>query len=76
MRIFDYPRWAEPLRYSIRQYAERVAREHGLTIEFIRELKSFRKEDRIQAIPAQRAPPRFGPHLLRDGNLPVVPALA
>ena len=54
VRIFDYPKWAEPLRDQLRGHAERVAREHGLTIDFIRKLKAFRKEDRVQAILAQR----------------------
>lgn len=49
LRIFDYPRLMEPLRDQIRENAERLAREHGLEIEFIRK-KNFRKEDRIQAI--------------------------
>jgi len=54
VRIFDYPKWAEPLRDQLRAHAERVAREHGLPIDFIRKLKAFRKEDRVQAILAQR----------------------
>lgn len=53
-RLFDYPRWAEPLRDEIRSNAERVAAEAGLEIEFIRKLKAFRKEDRIQDILGQR----------------------
>jgi len=54
IRIFDYPRWAEPLRDQLRAHAERVASENGLTVEFIRKFKTFRKEDRVQAILAQR----------------------
>ena len=53
IRIFDYPRFAEPLRDEIRTNAEALARSEGLEIEFIRK-KDFRKEDRIQAILAQR----------------------
>ena len=49
VRIFDYPRWAEPLRDQIRAQAEAVAAEAGLTIEFIRK-KDFRKEDRVRAL--------------------------
>lgn len=52
-RLFDYPRWAEPFREELRTHAERVAREHGLEIEFIRR-KNFRKEERIKALLAQR----------------------
>jgi hypothetical protein len=54
IRLFDYVRWAEPLREAIRANAERVAADAGLQIEFIRKLKAFRKEDRIQAILAER----------------------
>jgi hypothetical protein len=54
IRLFDYPRFVEPLREELRQHAERLAREHGLTIEFIRSVGAFRKEDRIRAILAAR----------------------
>ncbi len=54
IRIFDYPRFAEPLRDEIRQNAERVAEAGGLEIEFIRSAKSFRKEARVQQILAKR----------------------
>lgn len=50
IRIFDYARFAEPFRDVIRDNAVRIAHENGLEIEFIRKLKSFRKEDRIKAI--------------------------
>lgn len=53
VRLFDFPQWAEPLREEIRQHAERLAKEAGLTIEFIRR-KDFRKEDRIQEVLSQR----------------------
>ena len=54
IRLFDYPRFAEPLRDEIRQNAERIARENGLEIEFIRSVRAFRKEDRIRAILQKR----------------------
>ena len=54
IRLFDYPRWAEPFRDQIRTHAEQVARDHGLTIEYIRRVKDFRKEERIKALLAQR----------------------
>ena len=54
IKLFDYARWAEPLREELRTNAERLASEAGLQIEFIRRLKAFRKEDRIQAILAER----------------------
>ena len=54
IRIFDYPKFAEPLREAIRENAERVARENGIQIEFVRSRKSYRKEDRVQEIVKQR----------------------
>jgi len=54
IRLFDFPRWAEPLREELRQNAERLAAEAGLQIEFIRKLKAFRKEDRIKEILTER----------------------
>ena len=47
IRIFDYPKWAEPLRNQIRQNAEKLAAEAGLEIEFIRK-NNFRKEQRVR----------------------------
>lgn len=52
-RLFDYNRWAEPLRDEIRQNAEQVAADAGLAIEFIRR-KNFRKEDRVQEVLTKR----------------------
>jgi hypothetical protein len=53
IRLFDYPRFAEPYREELRAHAEQLAQEHGLTIEFIRR-RTFRKEDRIKTILTQR----------------------
>ncbi len=53
IRIFDYTKWAEPLRDEIRTNAERLAEENGLEIEFLRK-KKFRKEERIKQIIKQR----------------------
>jgi hypothetical protein len=53
IRIFDYTRFAEPLRDEIRFQAERLAEDNGLEIEFIRK-KDFRKERRIKKIIAKR----------------------
>lgn len=36
VRIFDYPRFAEPFREELRENAERLAAEAGIEIEFIR----------------------------------------
>jgi hypothetical protein len=53
IRIFDYPRFAEPLREELKNNAEHIAKENGLQIEFIRK-KNFRKEKRIQNILEKR----------------------
>jgi hypothetical protein len=49
IRIFDYPRFAEPLRDQIRHNAEKVAQDNALQIEFIKK-KNFRKDERIAQI--------------------------
>lgn len=45
-RIFDYPKFAEPFKETIRANAERIAKENGLEIEFIRK-SGVRKESII-----------------------------
>ncbi|MGC1954254.1 MAG: hypothetical protein WA970_17100 [Gammaproteobacteria bacterium] len=57
IRLFDYPRWAEPLRDELRHHAETLAAEADLKIEFIAHHKAFRKEARIKAIIAERGEP-------------------
>ena len=54
IRLFDYAHWAEPLRDEIRVNAEQLATAAGIEIEFVRKLKAFRKEDRVQEILARR----------------------
>jgi len=54
IRIFDYPKWAEPLREAIRKNMERLAAESGIEIEFVRGKKSFRKEQRVKQILEKR----------------------
>ena len=49
VRIFDFPRWAEPFREIIRANAERLARDNGLEVEFVRR-KDFRMADRIKEV--------------------------
>jgi hypothetical protein len=53
VRIFDYPRFAEPFRDQLKQNAERLAAENGLTVEFLRK-RNVRKEDRVKAALATR----------------------
>jgi hypothetical protein len=49
IRIFDYPRFAEPLRDQLRENAEKIAQENSIQIEFIKK-KNFRKDERIKQI--------------------------
>ncbi len=53
IRIFDYTRFAEPLRDALRKNAERLAEENGLSIEFVRH-HDERKEKKIEKILEQR----------------------
>jgi len=53
IRVFDYPKFAEPFRNRIRDNAEKMAAEAGIEIEFIRK-RNFRKEDRVKEILASR----------------------
>jgi hypothetical protein len=53
IRLFDYPRFAEPYRDQIRENAERLAKENGIEIEFMRKT-SFRKDARIAEVLAER----------------------
>jgi len=54
IRLFDYPRFAEPLRDEVRANAEHVASENGIEIDFIRSKNAFRKEDRIHEVLSKR----------------------
>jgi hypothetical protein len=53
IRIFDYPRFAQPLRDQVREGAEKLAAKAGIEIEFIRK-SSSRKEARIKQVLQQR----------------------
>jgi hypothetical protein len=53
--LFDYPRWAEPLRDVLRAHAEQVAAEAGLEIEFT---LAVQKSDPSSTQPASRSPSR------------------
>ena len=47
VRIFDYPKFAEPFRDRLRENAERLAAANGIEIEFIRK-RNVRKEDLVK----------------------------
>lgn len=49
IRIFDYAKFAEPYRETLKANAEKIAQESGLTIEFIRK-GNVRKEAIIERI--------------------------
>jgi hypothetical protein len=53
VRIFDYPKFAEPFRDQLRENAERLAAANGIQIEFIRK-RNVRKEDLVKAALAKR----------------------
>ena len=50
IRIFDFSNFSQPLTEQIRANAQRIADENGIEIEFIRKLRAFRKDVRIQEI--------------------------
>lgn len=49
IRIFDYPRFAEPFRNELRLNAEEIAKAHGIEIEFVKK-HHIRKEDLVQKV--------------------------
>lgn len=53
IRIFDYTKFAEPLRDQIRRNAERLAEENGVELQFLRK-SNIRKEAVVDKLLAQR----------------------
>jgi hypothetical protein len=53
IRIFDYAKFAEPFREQLKQNAQKLADESGITIEFIRK-NNIRKESLVEAKLKQR----------------------
>jgi hypothetical protein len=53
VRIFDYPKFAEPFRNQLRENAERIAKENQVVIEFVRKSET-RKETIVSEILAER----------------------
>jgi hypothetical protein len=56
VKIFDFGAFAKPLRDRNRDNAERLAQEAGLTIEFLREPESVRKETLCPGSPRRTWP--------------------
>lgn len=53
VRIFDYPKFAEPFREELRTNAEKLAGEHGVEIEFVGK-SNIRKESLVQKVLLER----------------------
>ncbi len=49
VRIFDYPKFAEPFKEALRNNAEQIAKDNGINIEFVAK-SHIRKEDLIKRI--------------------------
>lgn len=47
IRIFDYPKFAEPFKHQLRENAEKLAAEHNIKIEFVKKTH-IRKEDLVK----------------------------
>ncbi len=50
IRRFDYAKFVEPFREEIRENAERLTKENGLEVEFIRHPQKVRKEALVQQV--------------------------
>ena len=56
IRVFDYTKFAEPLREDIRSNAERLATDSGIEIQFVRK-STVRKEGIVEEILKGRGSP-------------------
>ena len=55
IRLFDYAKqFAEPLKEAIRARAAQMAAEAGIEVEYMKKPTTYRKEDRIREIVAER----------------------
>lgn len=63
VRIFDYAKFAEPFREEIRENAEKLARDNGIGIEFVRK-SNVRKEDLVAKAMEKRGPGTGLVHIL------------
>ena len=50
IKIFDFAKFSQPLTEKVRENAEKIARDNGIEIEFIRKTQAFRKDERIEEI--------------------------
>ena len=49
IKIFDYPKFAEPFKEAIRKNADQLAKDNDIEIEFVRK-SSLRKEDLVKKV--------------------------
>ena len=49
IRIFDYPKFAEPFKEELRSNAEQIAKYNGIEIEFVSK-SHIRKEDLVKKV--------------------------
>ena len=49
IKIFDYSKFAEPLRNEIRANAEQIAKDNNIEIEFVKK-SHIRKEDLVKKV--------------------------
>jgi len=69
IRIFDYPRFAQPFRDRIRQNAERIAAEHGVKITFVRRASTRKEKLARRHLGRARQRAGSGVHSVCDGAL-------
>jgi len=68
-RMFDFAKVFTPVTEQIKENAERLAKENGLEIQYIRNTRAFRKEDRIaDIVKSARRARRAGAYILRAGT--------
>lgn len=53
-RCFDFHKVFEPITENIKSNAEKIAKENNMTVEFVRNVSMFRKDDKIAEILEER----------------------
>ena len=67
IRIFDYPRFAEPFRDQLRRNTERLAKENDINIEHVKK-KKIKKEKLIQKVLEERGTAPGLVHIISGWN--------
>lgn len=68
VRIFDYPKFAEPFKNELRANAEQLAKDKGIEIEFVAK-SHICKEDLVRKILDKRGTHRPCPYNFSHGSL-------